>query len=113
VTPVPTGKAWRIAPTGLLLAVRVTPKGGRDAIEGVMTLADGSCALKMRVRAAPSAGEANAAMIALLARALGVPPRSVDLVAGASGRIKRVRIAGAAQALAARLEDLCAALPGA
>jgi uncharacterized protein len=111
MTPVPTGKVWQLASTGLLLAVRVTPKGGRDAIEGVMTLADGSCALKVRVRAAPSAGEANAALIALLARSLGVPPRSVDLVAGTSGRLKRLRIAGGGLALAARLEGLCAAVP--
>ena len=113
MTPVPTGKAWQLASTGILLAVRVTPKGGRDAIEGVMALPDGSCVLKVRVRAAPSDGEANAALIALLARALGVPPRAVALVAGASGRIKRLAIAGAGLALAARLDDLCATLPAA
>jgi hypothetical protein len=111
VTPVPRGKAWQLASSGLLLTVRVTPKGGRDAIEGVMALPDGASVLKVRVRAAPSEGEANAALIRLLARALGVPPRAVDLVAGASGRIKRLRIAGAGAALAARLDDICAALP--
>ena len=109
--PQPAGKAWHLSPPGLLLAVRVTPKGGRDAIEGVIELAGGGCALKVRVRAAPSEGEANAALIALLARALGVAPRAIDLVAGVSGRIKRLRIAGEGGALAARLDELCAALP--
>jgi uncharacterized protein (TIGR00251 family) len=106
VTPVPTGKAWQLLSSGLLLAVRVTPKGGRDAIEGVMELADGGRALKVRVRAAPSEGEANAALIKLLAHSLGVPPRAIDLVAGASGRIKRLRIAGSGAALAARLDEM-------
>jgi uncharacterized protein (TIGR00251 family) len=109
--PQGAGKAWRVSPQGLLLAVRLTPRGGRDAIEGVIELGDGDSALKVRVRAAPSEGEANAALIGVLARALGVPPRAVALVAGASGRIKRLRIAGEGAALAARLDELCAALP--
>ena len=111
--PQGAGKAWRVSPQGLLVAVRLTPRGGRDAIEGVIELGDGGCALKVRVRAAPSEGEANAALIAVLARALGVPPRAIDLVAGASGRIKRLRIAGEGAALAGRLDELCAALPAA
>jgi hypothetical protein len=93
---------------GLVLAVRVTPKGGRDAIEGIAELADGSCVLKLRVRAAASEGEANAAVIRLLAGALGVPARDVSLVAGGRGRIKRLRIGGEAAALAATLERICA-----
>ena len=45
--------------------VRLTPKGGRDAIDGIEELADGQCVLKARVRAAPSEGEANDALILL------------------------------------------------
>jgi uncharacterized protein (TIGR00251 family) len=97
-----------MAPGGLLLAVRVTPKGGRDAIDGLMNLADGTCVLKVRVRAAASEGEANAALVKLLAGALGVPARAVDLVAGANARMKRVKIGGAGAALAATLEKICA-----
>ena len=48
---------------GIVLAVRLTPKGGRDSIDGVDTLADGTVVLKARVRAAPSEGEANAALV--------------------------------------------------
>ena len=69
-------------PGGIALAVRLTPKGGRDAIDGIETLADGRAVLKARVRAAPSEGEANEALCRLIAKAAGVPPRDVTLVAG-------------------------------
>jgi hypothetical protein len=98
---------WRIAPEGLMLAVRVTPKGGRDAIDGIADLADGTSVLKVRVRAAASEGEANAALRLELARALGVPVRDVSLLAGARGRVKRLKITGAGAALAAVLEKIC------
>ena len=80
---------------GLVLVVRLTPHGGRDAIDGIEQLADGRSVLKARVRAAASEGEANEALVRLIARALGVPPRDVKLVAGATARLKRVASAGA------------------
>ena len=88
--------------------MRLTPKGGRDAIDGIEERADGQCVLKARVRAAPSEGEANGALIKLIAHALGVPPRDVSLVAGATLRIKRVTIAGDGPSLAAALEKILA-----
>ena len=89
---------------GLVLTVRLTPRGGRDAIEGVTQLADGQSVLKVRVRAAPSDGEANAALVAVLARAVGLPPGRLSLVSGATARIKRVAIDGDPAALAAALD---------
>ena len=86
--------------------MRLTPKGGRDAIDGIEQLADGRSVLKARVRAAPSEGEANAALCRLIARALGVPPRDVTLTAGATARIKRLTIAGDAGRLIAALEKI-------
>jgi len=97
---------WQVAANGLALTVRLTPKGGRDAIDGVERMADGRSVLKVRVRAAPSEGEANDALIRLLAKALGVAPRQVTLAAGATARIKRLEIAGAGPALAAALAGL-------
>jgi uncharacterized protein YggU (UPF0235/DUF167 family) len=90
-----------------MLTVRLTPKGGRDAIDGIELMADGRSVLKVRVRAAASEGEANAALIQLMAKTMGVAPRSIEL-AGATSRVKRLRIAGAGPALAAMLEKVCA-----
>jgi uncharacterized protein len=64
--------------------------------------------LKVRVRAAPSEGEANAALMKLIAKSLGVAVRDVSLVAGASARLKHLRISGAGATLAAALEKICA-----
>jgi hypothetical protein len=100
-------RPWRLAPDGLFLAVRVTPKGGRDALDGIADLADGSCVLKVRVRCAASDGEANAALLRLMAGALGVAVRDVSLVAGEKARVKRLKIAGSGPALAAALERIC------
>ncbi|HEY2229574.1 MAG TPA: DUF167 family protein [Xanthobacteraceae bacterium] len=100
-------RPWRLAPDGLLLVVRVTPKGGRDAIDGIADLADGSCVLKVRVRSAASDGEANAALLRLMAGALRVAARDVSLLAGEKARIKRLKITGAGPALAAALEKIC------
>ena len=99
-------RPWSIVPGGVTVAVRLTPKGGRDAIEGVEHRADGQCVLKARVRAAPSQGEANDALTKLMARMLAVPPRDVSLMAGAGARIKRLLIAGDGPTLVAALEKI-------
>jgi uncharacterized protein len=93
---------------GIRLRVRLTPRGGRDALEGIATLADGSSVLKARVRAAPERGLANAALEKLIARALGVPKSSVSVVTGETARTKTVRVAGDCKELAARCEPLLA-----
>ena len=91
---------------GVTVTVRLTPKGGRDAIDGVELLADRRSVLKVRVRAAPSEGAANDALLHLIAKALSVPPRDVTLAAGATARIKRLIVSGDPAALIARLEKL-------
>jgi len=109
VTGGPSVLPWIEQPGGLILTVRLTPKGGRDSIDGVETLSDGRAVLKARVRAAPSEGEANAALARLLAKTLGVPPRNVEIVGGATARIKRMMVSGDAPALAAALEKIARA----
>jgi uncharacterized protein YggU (UPF0235/DUF167 family) len=101
---------WSVTPSGLSVAIRLTPKGGRDALDGIETLSDGRAVLKARVRAAPTDGAANAALIALLAKTLDVPRRKMTLAAGDISRIKRIEIEGDGAALAARLERLLAEL---
>lgn len=102
----PPAAPWTATASGLSIAIRLTPKGGRDAIDGIETLSDGRAVLKVRVRAAPTDGEANAALILLLAKMLDVPRRTVTLAAGETARIKRIVIDGDGAALAARLERL-------
>jgi uncharacterized protein len=98
------GRPWRIESDGLTLVVRLTPKGGRDAVEGVEPLADGTVVLKARVRAAAHEGAANAALQKLIASLVAVAPRRVHLVAGATARIKRLKIEGDGAKLAAALD---------
>ena len=102
-------KPWAASAGGVTLAVRLTPKGGRDAIEGIEQMADGRTVLKARVAAPPSEGEANDALIRLIAKALGVPSRDVALAAGATARVKRLTVAGDPARLIAALEKIAAA----
>ena len=99
---------YRITGDGLVLQLRVTPNAGRDAIAGVERRGD-SLVLRLRVRAVPDRGKANAAVIALLARALGVPRSSLALIAGETSRNKTVAVVGDPAILIAALETLLAA----
>lgn len=82
---------------GIRLSVRLTPRGGRDRVEGVR---DG--VLLVRVAAPPVDGAANEALVRLLARELEVPSGSVRLVGGAASRHKVVEVIGEGMAEAAR-----------
>lgn len=86
--------------------MRVTPNAGADRIEGTELRDDGSAVLRVRVKAVPDKGKANAAVIALLAKALAVPKSAVTLVSGDTARLKTLAIAGDPAALAARIEAL-------
>lgn len=57
----------------------------------------------MKLAAAPSDGEANAALVALLAKRLKLPKRDVVLASGAASRLKRLRLSGDPVRLAAAL----------
>ena len=85
---------WRYTAQGISIALRVTPRGGRDDIDGVETLADGRSVVKVRVRAIADGGEANRAVLELLAKALGVPKAKVKILSGATSRLKQVAVDG-------------------
>lgn len=102
----PADKPWAPSADGLLVTVRLTPKAGRDQIDGMTRLSDGRAVLKVRVSAAPSEGEANSALARLMAKTLGIAPRDVTLVGGASSRIKRIFIKGDVRTVAAALEKI-------
>lgn len=95
-----------MAPDGLVLTVRATPRGRRDAIDGVVELSDGRQALKARVSVAAEDGKANASLVKLIAKAAGVAPSCVELASGATARLKTFRVKGDAAELAARFEAL-------
>ena len=85
---------WRTSTGGISVALRVTPRGGRDDIDGVVTLAGGRSVVKVRVRAVAEGGEANRAVTELLAKALRVPKAKVRLLSGATSRMKQIAIDG-------------------
>ena len=87
-------KPFRVRGDGIDLFVRLTPKSSVDRLEGVETAADGRCHLKARVRAVPENGAANQALQRLVAKALGVPASAVSVVAGATARLKTLRVNG-------------------
>lgn len=91
---------------GILLDVRLTPRGGRDAFDGSATLSDGRRVLVARVRAVPEKGAANAALATLAAERFGVPKSAVSLAAGHTARLKTLRIAGDPERLAERATAL-------
>jgi uncharacterized protein (TIGR00251 family) len=94
---------------GAVVPVRLTPKSGRDEIAGLEDF-DGDTVLKVRVRAVPEDGRANAALEKLIAKWLGLPPSAVKVVHGGKSRLKQVAIKGDPLALplliAARLAEL-------
>ncbi len=99
-------RPWRFSDQGVSLAVRVTPRGGRDNIDGCETLADGRPVLKIRVRVIAESGAANAAVVQLLSKALGVARSNIRISSGATSRQKQIIIDGDPVRLGAVLESL-------
>lgn len=89
------------------LPVRLTPGASADRIDGWDVDAEGRPVLRVRVRARPVEGEANAALLKLLAKALGVPKSAVALDRGGQSRTKMISVDGLSdEALRDRLTDL-------
>jgi hypothetical protein len=96
---------YRAEPGAIVLAVRLTPRADRDSIADISVLADGQMVAQARVRAVPEDGAANRALVALLARVFRRPKSAIELVSGATARIKHLRIAGEPGELAAIVES--------
>ncbi len=77
-----------------ILAVRLTPRGGRDSIDGWALDADGRPYLKVRVASPPVDGAANAALVAFLAKTLKIPRSAIRLASGETARLKRLELDG-------------------
>ncbi len=89
-----------------LLAVRVTPKASRNEVTGLYTAADGAVSLSVKVTAAPDKGQANAAVIKALAKAMMVSKSTFHLVKGQTDRNKTFEITGPLHALEAFIASL-------
>lgn len=101
--------AWRYSSHGISIALRVTPRGGRDQIDGIEMLSNGRAVVKVRVRALAEGGEANRAVIDLLAAALGMRKSDVRLLSGVTSRLKQVAVEGDPKRLGEKLKQLTAA----
>src|ERR1700749_3125238 len=99
---------WRYSTQGISVALRVTPRGGRDDLDGLETLADGRRVVKVRVRAIAEGGEANRAVTEMLAKALDVPRRNVKILSGVPSRLKQVAVDGDPAKLGETLRRLTA-----
>lgn len=82
-------------PGGVEFTVKVVPGASRTTLAGVL-----GTALKVSVAAPPEAGKANAAVVKLLADALGVKKSHVSIVSGHTQPLKRVAVAGLSAAAA-------------
>lgn len=72
----------------LILDLRVQPRASRDELVGPH-----GEQMKVRITAPPVDGKANAHLLRFVAKAFGVPPSAVTIIAGETGRDKRLRIA--------------------
>ena len=89
--------------TPLRLTVRLTPRGGREAVEGWARDENGRPYLKARVTAPPVDGTANAALKKLIAKTLKRPKSAVRIVSGEQARVKQLEIDGMDEAELVRL----------
>jgi uncharacterized protein (TIGR00251 family) len=98
-----TGPPFTATQSGLRLAVRLTPRAGRNGFDGVVVGSGGRPALQVKVAAAPVRGAANAALIAFLAEALKLPKSQIRIVSGETARLKLVDLCGDTDTIAGRL----------
>ena len=90
---------WRETTEGVVVNVRVVPRAPRSVVQGVL-----GDALKIRLAAPPVEGKANTELVKFLAKALDLHAGKIQLLAGATGRNKRVLVQGlSGAAVAAKL----------
>lgn len=91
---------------GLLLSVRLIPFAAKDQVVGIEKNADGAPHLKVKVRAVPEKGKANKALEGFLAKSLGLPKSSFEVISGQTSRAKKVLITADPKEIRARFKTL-------
>ena len=100
---------FQASAAGVRVRLKVTPKAKRSQFGGLLDEPDGGKALKVSVTAAPEAGKATEAVIALMAQEWGVAKSAISVVSGATDRRKLVEIRRPSQDLLAQLQGWLAA----
>ena len=95
---------------GVRVAVRLSPRASSNRLLGVVATAEGGRAVKALVTASAQDGQANEALLQLLARAWRLPRRDLSIVVGAASRKKIVHVAGDPDELVAKLSREIASL---
>lgn len=98
-------KFFKLTDNGIQLFIRASPGASKDEISGLWR-GEGGARLAVKVTAPPDKGKANAAIVKLLAKRLGLPKSSLSVAAGETSRLKTVTIKGDAGAIAASLRKL-------
>jgi uncharacterized protein (TIGR00251 family) len=83
---------------GIVLSVQVVPRAPRNEILGIH-----GDALRIRLKAPPVEGAANAALIAFLAETLGIRQQQVEILSGHTSRRKSVLVSGLGKEQVARM----------
>ncbi len=91
---------------GLLIGIRLIPNASKDQIIGIEEDATGTPHLKVKVRAVPEKGKANKALENLLAKCLGLPKSSFEVISGHTSRVKTVLITGTHDEIQERFKAL-------
>ena len=89
---------------GVRLSVRVTPRASHSELQGAAIGADGKVSLRVRLTASPHDGEANEALIALLAKVLRMRQSDISIHTGHTSRLKVVHLAGDSLAILKRFK---------
>ena len=74
------------------LRIKVIPKSNKNEIIETFTDADGEKTIKIRIKATPEKGKANAELIKFLSKEWGVPRALISIVSGKSERLKLIKI---------------------
>jgi len=74
-----------VAVTDLLVPIKAVPGASSDRIVGML-----GERVKVRISAAPEGGKANAAIRAMVARALDIPLSEIEIISGRTGAMKTI-----------------------
>lgn len=98
-------KPYAAAEGGVRLAVRLTPRGSRNGVDGITADVEGRPILKLRLVAPPVEGAANKALIAFLAKTLSLRKADIAIRSGETSRVKILHLAGDNAAILQKLDS--------